>query len=75
MIELTDATRQRVRRVFDEAQWEQVEKLLREQCGTNLLFVQNSLVDLAERIRFAVLKLSQGDLTKLQRAIWTGPHF
>lgn len=46
-----------------------VEKYLLETCGDNLPGVGPDYLQLAERIRFAVLKLSEGDLKKLQAAI------
>jgi len=46
-----------------------VEKYLLETCGDNLPGVDPDYVQLAERIRFAVLKLSEGDLKKLHAAI------
>jgi hypothetical protein len=42
-----------------------VSALLIDACGTNL----TEYPELLERIRFAVLKLSQGDLNALERAI------
>jgi hypothetical protein len=42
--------------------------LLIEECGDNLTSNPN-FVELIERIRFAVLKLSHGDLNALGRAI------
>lgn len=46
-----------------------VEKYLLETFGDNFPGVDPDYVQLAERIRFAVLKLSEGDLKKLQAAI------
>ena len=46
-----------------------MEDLLREQCGDNLPLVKATSKDLVERIRFAVLKLSHGDMNQLQRHI------
>ncbi len=46
-----------------------VEKLLLERCGDSLPLVQTSYDALAERIRFAVLKLSGGNHGELERHI------
>jgi len=69
MIELSRPTRKRIQTVFPQNQWSTVEDLLESRCGDNLPFVEPSHARLAERIRFAVLKLSQGDLAELQRQI------
>ena len=69
MIEVNDETRKRVRATFPEISWDDVETLLRDQCGDNLPLVDSSYVEMAERIRFAVLKLSGGDLESLNRAV------
>mgnify|MGYP001815436910 CR=1 FL=1 len=69
MIELSRATRSRIRVLFPPDEWSMVEDLLAHRCGDNLPFVEPSSTRLAERIRFAVLKLSQGSLTRLQREI------
>jgi hypothetical protein len=74
MIDLTEATRDRVRRLFPQAQWTTVEDLLRDECGDNLPLLKATSADLVERIRFAVLKLSQGDLNRLQRHIKGAKH-
>ncbi len=41
---------------------------LLNECGDNLPLVDSSYVDLAERIRFAVLKLSRGNYERLVEA-------
>lgn len=69
MIELSRPTRNRIQILFPPSQWSVVEDLLESRCGDNLPFVEPSHARLAERIRFAVLKLSQGDLAELQRQI------
>jgi len=69
MISLSDATLQRVHCLFLEQQYAAVEKSLLETCGDNLPGVNSDYLELAERIRFAVLKLSDGDIGKLQAAI------
>lgn len=69
MISLSDATRQRLQCLFAGQGGERAEKLLLERCGDNLPGVATDYLQLAERIRFAVLKLSDGDVDKLQAAI------
>ena len=69
MISLSEATRQRLQCLFAGQESEQAEKLLLEGCGDNLPGVAADYTQLAERIRFAVLKLSEGDIDKLQAAI------
>jgi hypothetical protein len=46
-----------------------VSELLMHQCGNNLPFCQNQDEFQLERIRFAALKLSLGNLDKLKGAI------
>lgn len=67
MIPLSSPTRQRVRVLFPEGERARVESFLAERCGDNLPLVQTAHATLAERIRFAVLKLSNGDWEALQR--------
>jgi len=62
---LTDATAQRIARMFPSSEQELVSSVLIEECGDNLT-THSALI---ERIRIAVLKLSGGDLNALQRAI------
>ncbi len=69
MIELSKGTHARIRALFPPSQWAAVEELLRYKCGDNLPAVESSWAQLAERIRFAVLRLSEGDLVTLQREI------
>ena len=69
MISLSDATRQRLHSLFSGKARDVAELHLLESCGDNLPGVATDYLQLAERIRFAVLKLSGGDLNKLQAAI------
>jgi hypothetical protein len=62
---LTTATRQRITILFGPNDIELVSSLLTDECGPNL----TKYPELLERIRFAVLKLSHGDLNALGRAI------
>jgi len=65
MIELSDKTISHIRNLFPENEWEMVNELLTERCGDNLPMVNSDYIELAERIRFSVLKLSEGKLDKL----------
>jgi hypothetical protein len=66
---LTDATADRVARLFASADRDWVAALLLEDCGEYLSLLSFSDSAAIERIRFAVLKLSGGDLNALQRAV------
>lgn len=68
MFPLTEGTRERVRALFPEDEREAVERLLLERCGANLPLV-NGWHGLVERIRYAVLKLSDGDRDALARHV------
>ena len=67
-VPLTDATVERIARSFPPQDHDLVSILLIEECGDNLT-THPDFVELIERIRFAVLKLSCGDLNALGRAI------
>jgi hypothetical protein len=69
MIDLSRATRRRIRALFPQSAWPEVESLLKERCGENLPFIESSHHQLAERIRCSVLKLSGGDLAALRHQI------
>jgi hypothetical protein len=62
---LTTGIGQRIAILFRPNDIELVSSLLTDECGPNL----TEYPELLERIRFAVLKLSHGDLNALQRAI------
>ena len=66
MIPLSPETQKRIEGLFPENEWEAVEALLRDECGDTLPLVEPSYVELAERIRFATLKLSDGAFPKLK---------
>jgi hypothetical protein len=69
MIEISQETMKRIRALFSPEQWRFVEDYLLNECGDNLPNIAPSYHELAERIRFAVLKLSNGDMNKLKE--WT----
>lgn len=53
--------------VFSASHHEAVEEMLITECGDNLPLVDVDYVELVERIRFAVLKLSAGNVERLQQ--------
>jgi len=69
MIDVNEETKGRLRRLFAEKHWHEVEDLLRTECGDNLPLVKSAYGELAERIRFAVLKLSNGKVEDLKKNI------
>ena len=69
MIALSRGTQRRIQTLFPQREWPAVQELLLRQCGENLPFLEPKHRQLAERIRFAVLKLSAGDLDGLRRAV------
>jgi hypothetical protein len=64
-IPLTTGAGQRIALLFKQNDIELVTSLLTNECGPNL----TEFPELLEFIRFAVLKLSHGDLSALERAI------
>jgi hypothetical protein len=54
--------------IQEEGQAEAI-RLLVEECGNNLPFCENSTPQSLERIRFAALKLSKGNLLGLHKAV------
>jgi len=69
MLRLSDATRARVRALFYSDEREAAIRLLEEDCGANLPFCESATSESAERIRFAALKLSRGDLGELRSIV------
>lgn len=68
-IPLSSETRRRVDALFDGPAREAAAELLITQCAANLPLWVNPDERGLERIRFAVLKLGNGDLTELRRAV------
>lgn len=66
---LSNATEHRLAATFESGDRALLSTLLIEDCGNNLPFLENNDSQGLERVRFAVLKLSAGDLNALQRAI------
>jgi hypothetical protein len=65
----TGVTLQIVRRLFAETEHGVVADLLEQQCGVNLPLTGIWGEAQFERLWFAVLKLSEGDITKLREAV------
>jgi len=66
---LSQRTRQLVDVIFDEQYVAEISQWLEDECGSNLPFCKDYDENQMERIRFAVIKLSNGDIDKLLRAI------
>jgi hypothetical protein len=66
---LTDRTLRLIERLFPADQRDAARELLEQHCGTNLPFCETLDAAGLERIRFAVLKLSGGDLERLHNTI------
>jgi len=69
MLRLSDPTTARVRALFASDQQEAAIRILEEECGANLPFCESATPESAERIRFAALKLSGGDLAELRSIV------
>ena len=66
---ISPSTRLRLDILFAPADRAEAERLLVNQCGNNLPFLDKSDEHQLERFRFAAMKLSQGQLDGLRRAI------
>jgi len=66
---LSKTTEQIVEKLFSVAEQDEVREILVNQCGNNLPFLAEADEHKLERFRFAVLKLSQGNLEELHRAV------
>ena len=66
---LSPRTRQLVEKIFNPKQIAEVTQWLEDECGNNIPFCDKSDEYEMERIRFAVLKLSHGNIKKLLAAI------
>jgi hypothetical protein len=66
---LSHETRHRLDILFEPEEREEAAKLLAEQCGNNLPFLESLDAQGLERFRFAALKLSGGDLSRLRSAV------
>ena len=66
---LSKATDERLQLLFAPEDQPEARNLLVHECGENLPFCEGATPSSSERIRFAVLKLSDGRLRELRRAI------
>ncbi len=66
---LTPGTKIRIERLFDEEERAKVEQLLIERCGVTLPMMEGGDVAGSERLRFAALKLSHGQMALLEKAV------
>jgi hypothetical protein len=55
--------------MFATEQQAEVGRILVQECGTNLPFLEKADETALERVRFAVLKLSNGNISELRRAV------
>jgi hypothetical protein len=69
MIPLSAAVRQRLEMLFAEPARTQASELLERECGDGLPMTSHADLDFYDRIRLAVLKLSNGNLDTLRREI------
>ncbi|HEY3328696.1 MAG TPA: hypothetical protein VGK19_01635 [Capsulimonadaceae bacterium] len=70
MIPLSPDTAERVNKLFPDLEDARVvAELLERECADNLPLWHGTTPEHFERIRYAVLKLSEGDLEKLNKAI------
>lgn len=67
--ELSPQTLRRIDILFSAENREAAKTLLCEQCGNNLPFQQKADMYALERFRFAALKYSDGDLSRLEEAV------
>ena len=68
-VDLSEATRRRLDLLFVEGDRAEAAALLAADCADNLPFYDEATSASLERVRFAALKLSGGDLAKLVDAI------
>jgi hypothetical protein len=63
---LSSRARRIIERLFARAAHDEVRGVLENDCGANLPFAETLGVSGIDRVRLAVLKLSDGDLSKLR---------
>ena len=68
-VDLTPRTKEVIAHLFTPSTASLVEQLLVDECGNNLPLYKPSTPEGLERVRFAVLKISNGDEDKLLEAI------
>ena len=68
-VELSSETLRRLETLFSSETQDVAALLLREECGNNLPLLRDADGNAVERIRIAALKVSGGDLAKLEQAV------
>lgn len=68
-VKLTADIRWRVEALFSVSDRAHAELILVKECGSSLPFCKDSTPEQLERIRFAALKLSNGSIAELKRAV------
>jgi hypothetical protein len=72
MVPLSPRTRAHIETLFAQEDRPAAEKLLEHDCAETLPLLGGSTPESLERVRFAALKLSHGDLAALRDAVaWT----
>ena len=66
---LSPETKRRLELLFPPEEQARVAAIIEDECGNNLPFLERYDSFQMERFRFAALKLSEGDLAKLNRAV------
>lgn len=69
MIELGETSKEVINVLFPLKHFDLAAELLLNECGDNLALCENYSTEQMERIRLAALKVSMGDVEKLQEAI------
>ena len=69
MIPLSPNTTGRLRHIFAAEDHAEAERLLVEECGTNIPLCETADPKAMERIRFAALKMSRGSIGELRKWI------
>jgi hypothetical protein len=69
MVVLSEATWEKVRELFPPEQHEAVARILETECGNNVPFSEKETSYGLERLRFAALKLSKGNMENLCSAV------
>jgi len=67
--ELTDMTQKLVDLIFTKSEKQLITDILLNECGSNLPLCESWNYKQFERIRFAVIKLSEGQIDKFQYAV------
>lgn len=69
MLLLTEKTKQIIDKLYQKKDRKKVASLLEKECGNNLAFYEDITPEKAERARFAAMKISEGNISKLRDAI------